>query len=388
MLDWLIVGGGIHGVHTALCLTKRAGVPTSRLAILDPHATLLARWTRLTDVVDMEYLRSPNVHHLGVDVGDLDRFARRHAYREYGGYREPYRRPAYLLFQDHAAQLIEEAALASCHLQGAATGLERLANGWQVRTTHGAVAARRVVLAIGRTATYWPGWARHAAAQGLPIAHIFDPDSTYRRLPTAGSVIIIGGGISAAQMAVSLAARLPGQVTLLMRHAVRTVDFDSPPCWIGPKCMAEFWASTDYIQRRAMIRSARQPGSMPRDVARSLEACVAAGSLRRVQGEIAHAEVAPQGVCLQLAQGPSLYADHVLLATGFDRARPGADWLDAAIAEHELPCAPCGYPVVDQGLQWAPRLMVIGPLAELELGPTAPNIIGARHAAERLLRAG
>jgi len=48
MLDWLIVGGGIHGTHLALVLTARGGVDPERLRILDPHETLLARWERCT----------------------------------------------------------------------------------------------------------------------------------------------------------------------------------------------------------------------------------------------------------------------------------------------------------------------------------------------------
>jgi hypothetical protein len=52
-----------------------------------------------------------------------------------------------------------------------------------------------------------------------------------------------------------------------------------------------------------------------------------------------------------------------------------------------LPCAGCGYPLVSPRLEWASGLFVTGPLAELELGPTARNIAGARAAGERLLAA-
>ncbi|MBL8151238.1 MAG: hypothetical protein JNN15_15045, partial [Blastocatellia bacterium] len=45
-----------------------------------------------------------------------------------------------------------------------------------------------------------------------------------------------------------------------------------------------------------------------------------------------------------------------------------------------------GYPIVDRSLKWHPGIYVSGPLAELELGPTARNIIGARTAAEKLLK--
>lgn len=61
--------------------------------------------------------------------------------------------------------------------------------------------------------------------------------------------------------------------------------------------------------------------------------------------------------------------------------RPGGAWLDQAIGHLGLPCAPCSYLIVDKTLQWASGLHVMGPLAELEIGPAAPNITGTRMAA-------
>ena len=68
MLDWPIVGGGVHGTHLAHDLLQRRGVARRRLAVVDPHAEPLARWNRRTTNVDMAYLRSPNVHNLGLEA--------------------------------------------------------------------------------------------------------------------------------------------------------------------------------------------------------------------------------------------------------------------------------------------------------------------------------
>ncbi|MCG8455952.1 MAG: hypothetical protein MI919_06680, partial [Holophagales bacterium] len=65
----------------------------------------------------------------------------------------------------------------------------------------------------------------------------------------------------------------------------------------------------------------------------------------------------------------------------------GGQMLDRLVSELELPCASCGYPVVDPWLRWHPRIQVSGPLAELELGPASRNIAGARRAGDRLIDA-
>jgi hypothetical protein len=46
-----------------------------------------------------------------------------------------------------------------------------------------------------------------------------------------------------------------------------------------------------------------------------------------------------------------------------------------------------GYPIVASALRGHPGIHVTGPLAELEIGPPARNILGARLSAERLLGA-
>ena len=101
MLDWLIVGAGIHGVHIARVLERH----TRRLALLDPHERPLARWDRLTAIVGMSHLRSP------IDV-DLDRgqlslhhFADAQRDREDGWFSGRYRCPARAIFRRHVEWL-------------------------------------------------------------------------------------------------------------------------------------------------------------------------------------------------------------------------------------------------------------------------------------------
>ncbi len=43
--------------------------------------------------------------------------------------------------------------------------------------------------------------------------------------------------------------------------------------------------------------------------------------------------------------------------------------------------------ILDPLLRWHPRIHVMGPLADLEIGPVARNIIGARLAATHIVHA-
>jgi hypothetical protein len=75
VLDWLIVGGGVHGTHLSLALLA-AGVPEDRLQVVDPHDEPLEVFFRHVEATSMQYLRSPAVHHLALDPYGLKRFAR------------------------------------------------------------------------------------------------------------------------------------------------------------------------------------------------------------------------------------------------------------------------------------------------------------------------
>jgi hypothetical protein len=403
MLDWLIIGGGIHGTHLALYLTRRRRVPLERIRVLDPYPVPLALWEHHTTNVGMTYLRSGHAHNLHFDPFSLITFARTQAGQPLAAFLEPYGRPSLALFQAHSHQLIQQYRLESLRLPGRAVGLSRLPGGWRVETGQGSLEAARVVLAFGLTEQ--PAWPEvFAPFRTTPgIHHIFDPTFDRAALPPWGQAVVVGGGITAAQTAMTLAIQQPGTVTLLMRHPPRLHQFDADPGWVG-MTLDTFYADADYSRRRAVIQQARHRGSMPADVARELQTAVEHGLLRVVEGEVKHLIRLPQGGNSGLhpsaatgnrepstgnpfrldAESWMLEADTVILATGLDPRRPGGAWLDAVIDELGLPLAPDGYPVVDECLCWAEGLHVSGPLAELEIGPVARNIIGARLAADRI----
>lgn len=381
MLDWLIIGGGIHGTHLSLYLTRRKGVALERIRVLDPHAQPLALWYHHAANVGMEFLRSPGAHHLHFDPFSLATFARTREGQPLARSTEPYGRPSLELFRAHSARLIERYHLDSLRIEGRAQGLRRLAAGWRVETAQGGIEARRIVLAVGNTERpHWPEWALKMRAAGASINHIFDADFDRSTLPSWERMVVVGGGITAVQTALALAMTQPETVTLVMRHTPRIHYFDSDTGWIGPDYLKPF-RQQDYSQRRAVIASARHRGSMPPDVARDLQAAHDSSLFRIITDETGDAE---HSVLSILNAKSARQHVSVMLATGFESSRPGGEWLDRAIADHDLPLAPDGYSLVDAALCWSEGLYVMGPLAELEVGPVARNIIGARLAAERI----
>jgi hypothetical protein len=198
--------------------------------------------------------------------------------------------------------------------------------------------------------------------------------------------VVVGGGISAGHVAL----RLLGEghhVHLVSRHALRQHQFDSDPGWLGPKYTAGFSRERDLDRRRAAITEARHRGSVPPDVRRALCRAIARERLQWHESDVTGVVAGDDGLEIRLGTTTVLVADRVLFATGFATCRPGGSMVDELIASASLPCARCGYPIVDSALRWHPRVYVSGPLAELELGPVSRNIAGARRAGDRLVAA-
>lgn len=381
MHDRIIVGAGVHGLTLALWLVQQQKARPEDLLLLDAAGGPLAAWSRRAAATGMSHLRSPVVHHLGADPYALLRFAR--GAPGDGILLEPYKRPHVSLFAAHTARLLAETGLDTRILPAEARALRRRGAAWVVETDRGALDARRVTLAPGPPpALRWPDW-----AQGLPraqVQHIFDP--TFSRAALAGRVAVVGGGISAFQLALSLAGT--ADPVLVQRRPTRVHTFDADPGWLGPKYQEPFLREPDLTVRRRWITQARYTGSVPEEVDRAARLAHSNGRLTRRRGEVQRVDVRPDGrLTLHFTEGPTLAVDQLVLATGFAPQRPGGALVDALVAEAGLPVAPCGGPRLDGGLRWAPGLTVMGGLAELQVGPIARNIAGARVAAARILAA-
>ncbi|MBT2583246.1 FAD/NAD(P)-binding protein [Planococcus sp. ISL-109] len=390
MHTWIIIGGGIQGMTLANFLRKQKGATPEEIAIIDPHAEPLADWKRCTENISMPFLRSPFVHHIDVDPFSLNNHAKQSPFNEDASFLGRLKRPSLPLFHEHCDHLIREQEIHRSWIQGRVEAIKRLEDGWHVQLESGtAVSGTNIVLAIGAgEQLHWPQWAVQLQADSQDsVFHVFD-----RELPEFDALqapfTVIGGGITAVHLTLKLQERFPGQVTLMKRHPFRVHDFDSDPGWLGPKYQRTFRKTRSYKSRREMIVRARRKGSIPSDLHAKIRRQLRHFPELVIDGHVHQAVRQNGGTALYNEHGQLLQkAGTVILATGFQPQLPGREWLAPIIKELHLPCAECGYPVLTHTLQWGPGLYVMGPLAELEVGPIARNISGAREAASRIIAA-
>ncbi len=378
MLKMLIIGGGIHGVHLAHCLLQQTPLTHDDIRILDPHEELLHEWRRCTRNCGMRYLRSPSVHHIDIDPFSLDKYAVLPENRQNANFIPPKYRPSVELFHKHCRMVIDTHRLKSMQIQGTALESMNHINYVSVVTEDEVIDARMILLAVGmNNQPLWPHWATLLKEQGAPVHHVFDPDFHLNAIQNRGPIAVVGSGISGAQLALHLAEKGFDDILLVSRKAIQVSDFDFAPGWLGPKYLDHF-RQQSLDERRQRIKAARMKGSLPQDTKALIDNAIAEKQISCVVDDITDGNC--QAGMLSLSGRHGQYAcGQIILATGFQEKRPGNGFITQTIKEFHLKTASCGFPVIGPSLQWHERIFVSGPLSELQIGPSARNIAGARH---------
>jgi glycine/D-amino acid oxidase-like deaminating enzyme len=378
-LEIAIVGAGIHGSLIAVRLLDERPELRAGLRLIDPSGTCLAEWQRQTSGQGMEQMRSPVAHHLDVAPESLLGYARGH-----GREREllrPYQRPSLAVFDDHCLSVIERWRLQELVVPGRVEAIVRMARGYRLELSTGTIESRALVLAPGlRGHERIPDWARPlVVSEPSRVRHavdvVIDSEPVH-----AARVAVVGGGLSAATLTAG-AVRRGAKVTLVSRRSLEARLFDTDPGWVGPKYLRWFHAEARPEARLRMIERARGRAAMTPELLDELDARRRAGSLEIVSGEVVAVRPEPAALSVRLsAQAAECRFEKIWLATGFAPAIERLEWL------HGLGPLQChrGRPILPPSLELAPDCFASGWLAELEVGPTARNISGARSAAARI----
>lgn len=409
-LKWLIVGGGPHGCHIATALLQQVpGVTTDNLRIVDDGPELLHAWKTRTRDVGMSHLRSSASNHLDVREDALKRYAKKTCGKDCcrpgkkSVFAPDYMRPRLDLFNDHCDDVVKRNGLQEAHVRGMVTDIVPGAtSSIRVRRPEEGLVdlrAENVVLALGGGAPAYPDWVCGTAVERGLVRHVSEVRHASEDAAAGASIAIIGGGVSAAHLALRH-SREGVRVHLVFRHDLREQSFDCHQDWMMTRDASErvgfvperqlaFAGVASFDERREIIRRERLAGTMPASVSRGkhgLRYAIASGAVQHHKAGVERMTMADCGVALALTTGASIEVDRVLLATGFSRRPPGAGLLDQMVRRGDLELCSCGYPAPDKHLRWG-DVFIAGALAELELGPSARNIAGARLASERIVEA-
>ena len=323
-LDVVVVGAGQAGLGTAYWL-QRLGAPSLQVLDAEPVGeSWRQRWDSLQLFTPRRFSGLPGLP-----------FPR-------GTTRSPSRLEMADYLGAYAARFclpVRTAVRVEC--------VQQAGTGFALTTSDGPVTARQVVLASG------PFRRPHvpAAAGGLdPSVHQLH--SLHYRRPSdipAGRVLVVGGGNSAAQLALELAA-------------THDVTVASPgPLWFLPEDVlgvSMYWWTllTGVLNAGGEARVSRYiRGRGDAIVGRQLQSLIRQGRVRLLP----HRVVSAEGDRIGLADGSQVQVAAVLWCTGF---RPDTGWVDVpgALDETGAPLHEAGASPVPglhwMGLPWQTRL--------------------------------
>ncbi|KAK3277750.1 hypothetical protein CYMTET_14261 [Cymbomonas tetramitiformis] len=418
--DVCIVGAGPHGLSVLSALhsqdaalteaqrkirrpkNSRAGKSLS-VCVVDVSGVWLSNWNRNFTALDIKWLRSPLLAHPDAnDAAALLEYAERE--QRLDEIREVdlscsclagqvdlevglYSLPSSALFYDFCQELSTK--LTHDFVSGRVDSVDRDSNGssYTITFTNDVPALRSRQIVYARGVVGGP-------QIPLPFCTSFDDRKNilhttecdrFEEIVEDDTVLVIGGGLSAAQAALLAVSKGAKETILCSRRPLTTRQFDVPLNWVNPRenrgCRYEFFGLPDE-EKTKWVSKVRGGGSIPKDYMHRLVAAEQAGRLKLVVGEVESCEVVPTGGLCVKSSGQSIYTTRVVLATG-STPHGVSDSLCTSLAKKFSLPMEGGYPVLSDGLQWgSENFYVTGALALLRLGPDASNLMGARRGAQ------
>lgn len=376
----IVVGAGPAALAVALAADCHHLI--DRLEVVDPSGRWLAAWDERFAAQGIAHLRSPAVHHPHPDPFALLASCEPDELVSSGNTRLPtsagFRR--FVTASIEAADLgdrVQPRALTSLALDSRGRARLTLDDGSQRCAEHVVVATNAREALLPAAVTHLRDHPRVAIGTAARIADT----------PVGGRVAVLGGGLSAAHLAVGAAER-GAEVHLLTRRRLTVRRFDTHPSWLGPSKRRPFEREPDPFLRRRAIDRARGGGTIPHRMRARLQDHVDAGAITlHERATIVSADADTDRVCLQLRGSTRLDVDLLWTATGgaVDVTR---DALCRRLQEQFPTTIADGLPELTADLRWpGTNVHLVGAVAGLTLGPTAGNLIGHRRAAQRLVAA-
>lgn len=275
--------------------------------------------------------------------------------------RNDYFVPSTPLFASHCGCLMDRYNLRSdmvCHEQaedirfGYVEGLSEVDKIFTIQTDKGVHYSKTVVLAVGGNPPQIPDMPTEgtdAVTHAMQIKEM--PSARVRaklnaKLPA--NIVIVGGGLTSAQLADLAIRRGVTKVWLLMRGPLKVKPFDVGLEWVGKFRnfeQAAFWTADSVEERWEMIKTARNGGSITPPYKKILERHISTGKLcLRLNTTIKEKKWDPVSntwaVSLSDKSQTLPRIDHIYFATGVQSNFECLPFLQSMCSEH--PIESCG----------------------------------------------
>ncbi|MEJ0051088.1 MAG: FAD-dependent oxidoreductase [Methylovirgula sp.] len=257
--DIAIIGGGYTGAVLALHLLRRARAG-ARIAVIEPRADVGSGVAYATP--DEQHRINVPADRMGVSAAPQDRFDiwLKTQHPELIGDGDPERtyvprRWFGIFVRDRLAEAIRTSAAVFRHIQAEATSVRTAEGGAEIALSDGRkLRARHVVVAVSHGLPALP--------RGIPATLVGTPGflenpwnvERLREIPRDGAVLIIGTGLTMADVIASLLARgHRGPITAISRHGL--LPRKSGPASVPPGLDLSAWPSASVAHYVKSIRA-------------------------------------------------------------------------------------------------------------------------------------
>lgn len=374
-----VIGGGMQGITFTAFALHNGIVTADEICMIDPNGTPMAVLEeRFRDCVT-EHLRSGLGDHCGCDEDSFESFVQRE--RREHDLRTTSRRPTVGLFLDHTRFVVRHHKMADLTLAARAVWISKGEDGhWYINTNQGIVRAERIHICVGQRAPFYPDWARALRGHDPRISHIFDRDYELCELPDGEVVSVVGGGITAAQVACSIADS-GRKVILLTRRPLSGGSGKGSDDWKDNEMRLRVLCSCEWTERFNVLRKHGDRGTVPPWELERIETHIQDG---RIEHSVCNVEaMVPTALGVELIKrdGATVHSHVSVLATGLTSELPS--WLIGSALAAGLPFDALRRPILQDNLQWGDDTCIFlhGVHAAPVVGPFAANISGARIAA-------